>query len=149
MTREFKVPIAAPSIIKEGGTSTQYLMADGSVVTFSAQGIQGTQGADGAQGAQGIQGIQGTQGTQGTTGLQGVQGVFNVNSIQPTPPYNGQVWVNTNDGRTYVYDDTEWFEAYGNYQGLQGLTGIQGPIGTSIAATYDTDQGVISGQVFS
>jgi hypothetical protein len=149
MTREFKVPIAAPSIIKEGGTSTQYLMADGSVVTFSAQGIQGTQGADGAQGTQGTQGTQGIQGVQGIQGILGTQGVFNVSATQPTPPYSGQVWVNTNDGRTYVYDDTEWFEAYGNYQGLQGLTGIQGVIGQSIEATYDTDQGVISGQVFS
>ena len=33
MTREFKVNISAPSIIKTGGTAAQYLMADGSVTT--------------------------------------------------------------------------------------------------------------------
>lgn len=33
MTRVFKVDISAPSIIKDGGTSSQYLMADGSVST--------------------------------------------------------------------------------------------------------------------
>ena len=36
MTREFKVPVQAPSIIKAGGTSSQYLMADGSVSTDTA-----------------------------------------------------------------------------------------------------------------
>ena len=36
MTRAFKVNISAPSIIKDGGTSSQYLMADGSVKTGSA-----------------------------------------------------------------------------------------------------------------
>ena len=35
MTRAFKVNISAPSIIKDGGTSSQYLMADGSVKTGS------------------------------------------------------------------------------------------------------------------
>lgn len=37
MTKAFKVSISAPSIIKTGGTSSQYLMADGSItseVTF-------------------------------------------------------------------------------------------------------------------
>ena len=33
MTKAFKVNIKAPAIIKDGGTSTQYLMADGSVST--------------------------------------------------------------------------------------------------------------------
>jgi hypothetical protein len=36
MTREFKVPVQAPSYVKNGGTSAQYLMADGSVSTDSA-----------------------------------------------------------------------------------------------------------------
>jgi len=33
MTKAFKTNITAPAIIKVGGTSTQYLMADGSVTT--------------------------------------------------------------------------------------------------------------------
>ena len=33
MTKAFKTNITAPAIIKAGGTSTQYLMADGSVTT--------------------------------------------------------------------------------------------------------------------
>jgi hypothetical protein len=77
MTREFKVPVQAPSIIKDGGTSSQYLMADGSVVTFSAQGIQGTQG---------IQGIQGTQGLIGDDGFV----------AQAEPPTNTSLlWLDT------------------------------------------------------
>jgi hypothetical protein len=97
----------------------------------------------------GAQGVTGAQGAQGLTGIQGIQGAFILGPSQPSPAYVGEVWVNTNDGRTYVYDGAEWFESYGNYQGLQGPSGLQGIQGPSIAASYDTDQGVISGQVFS
>jgi hypothetical protein len=38
MTKAFKVGISAPSIIKDGGTSLQYLMADGSVTTSTGGG---------------------------------------------------------------------------------------------------------------
>jgi hypothetical protein len=40
MTREFRTPIQAPSIVKEGGTSSQFLMADGTVTTGS--GVKST-----------------------------------------------------------------------------------------------------------
>lgn len=44
------VPLIAPSFVKSGGTSLQYLMADGSVQTYSA----GATGATGANGADGL-----------------------------------------------------------------------------------------------
>jgi hypothetical protein len=44
------VPIVAPSFVKSGGTSSQYLMADGSVTTGSV----GPTGATGAQGPAGL-----------------------------------------------------------------------------------------------
>jgi hypothetical protein len=124
MTREFKVPVQAPSIIKDGGTSSQYLMADGSVVTFSAQGVQGIQGIQGIQGPQGVQGtqgLQGVQGTQGTQGIQGIQGIIGDDGFvaQTEPPTNTSLlWLDTDE---------------------PAVTG---------QAIYDTDQAVISMQVF-
>ena len=70
------------------GTSSQYLMADGSVSTGAAgpQGVQGPAGNDGAVGPQGpagndgavgpqgLQGVQGPAGNDGAAGPQGVQG---------------------------------------------------------------------------
>jgi hypothetical protein len=106
MTREFKVPVKAPSIIKDGGTSSQYLMADGSVVTFSAQGIQGLSGSQGIMGSQGTQGLSGTQGiaglqgTVGTQGIQGIQGIIGDDGFvaQPTAPANTSLlWLNTDE----------------------------------------------------
>ena len=44
------IPLIAPSFVKTGGTSLQYLMADGSVQTYSA----GATGATGANGADGL-----------------------------------------------------------------------------------------------
>jgi len=73
MTRSFKVPISSPSIIKDGGTSAQYLMADGSV-SSGATGTQGVQGFSGAQGTSGTNGLQGSTGTQGLAGAQGLTG---------------------------------------------------------------------------
>ncbi len=70
------------------GTSSQFLMADGSVSTGAAgpQGVQGPAGNDGAVGPQGpagndgavgpqgLQGVQGPAGNDGAAGPQGVQG---------------------------------------------------------------------------
>ncbi len=70
------------------GTSSQFLMADGSVSTGAAgpQGVQGPAGNDGAVGPQGpagndgavgpqgLQGLQGPAGNDGAAGPQGVQG---------------------------------------------------------------------------
>ena len=100
--------------------------------TFALAGLQGIQGVQG----QAIQGATGTsiQGATGLTGPQGAQGTYYVapTASIPTGVVAGNTWVNTDDGRLYVYDGTEWFEPYDNLQGIQGIQGIQGPIGQSI-----------------
>ena len=127
------------------------------------QGLQGLQGVQGPQGTQGLQGIQGTQGTQGLQGLQGLQGnqgiqgfgyaqlqgvqgtagasgVYTISSTPPSPAISGQAWINSNDGRTYIYDGTEWYEPYDNLSGLQG---VAGPSGLVSAATAPTNTSVL------
>ena len=71
-------------------------------------------------------------GTPSAQGLQGIQGNTNsylISSTQPSYPVVGSGWITTNDGRTYIWDGTEWFEPYDNLigpQGSMGLTGAQG-----------------------
>jgi len=131
--------------------------AQGPQGTQGVQGVQGTQGVQGAQGVQGKQGLQGIQGpagqgiqgpagsVQGTQGLQGfgyaqLQGVqgtagasgyYTLSATPPSSPATGSAWINSNDGRTYIYDGTEWYEPYDNLSGLQGPTGTQGSQGTT------------------
>jgi len=95
--------MTAASFVKSGGTSTQYLMADGTVNT--------------------------------TTGNQ------TISSTAPVSPANGDLWISSIDGSTYIYyaDGTsnQWIEVGSAY--------ISGPAGVAI---YDSDQSVISMQVF-
>jgi len=93
------------------------------------QGFTGSQGTQGLQGTTGTQGVQGTQGIQGLTGLQGVQGRYTLSATAPSSPVVGDAWVDTDDGRTYIYDATGWFEPYDNLIGLQGTQGVQGTFG--------------------
>jgi len=131
--------LTATSIIKSGGTSTQYLMADGTVNT--------------------------------TTGNQ------TISDTAPVSPANGDLWISSIDGSTYIYyaDGTsnQWIEVGSAYipgpvgpqgpSGTNGATGATGPVGpqgaagpqgstgatgSSGVAIYDTDQAVISMQVF-
>lgn len=66
---------------------------------------------------------------QGLTGPQGTTGSYLVYDTQPVSPATGTAWLNTADGRLYVYDGTVWFEPYDNLVGIQGPTGIQGAQG--------------------
>ena len=124
-----------------------------------AQGIQGIQGVQGTQGTQGLQGLQGTsvqgiqgpagsmQGTQGIQGLQGRLGggLYTFDVTAPSSPVPGDRWVDATTGYeyTYIYDGNtyQWVDTRGT-----GYLGLQGPTGTP--AVYDTDQAVISMQVF-
>ena len=125
----------------QGSQGTQGLQGlqgvQGPQGTQGLQGLQGTQGLQGLQGLQGNQGLQGfgyaqLQGVQGTQGLQGTNGNYTISATPPSSPVVGSAWLNSNDGRLYIWDGVEWFEPYDNLSGLQG---IQGPIGTSIATT--------------
>jgi hypothetical protein len=100
----------------------------------------------------GAQGLQGPIGTPGAQGVQGIQGSYtNVGNTPPSNPTYGSIFTSLTTGGMFIWDGLEWFQISGNLTGAQGPSGLQGPQGTavSIAPTYDTDQGVISGQVFN
>jgi hypothetical protein len=109
MTKVSKVNISAPAFIKDGGTFSQYLMADGSVNT--------------------------------TTGKQ------TISDTAPSSPASGDLWISSLDGSTYIYyaDGTsnQWIEI-----GATSSVGAAGAAGPAGIAVYDSDQSVISMQVF-
>jgi hypothetical protein len=73
----------------------------------------------------------------GPEGPVGPAGTYYVSSTAPSTPEAGFAWLNTNDGRLYVYDGTTWFEPTNNQEGPAGATGATGATGTSgvVAAT--------------
>ena len=100
----------------------------------------------------GAQGLQGPIGTAGIQGIQGIQGSYtNVGNTPPNNPTYGSIFTSLTTGGMFIWDGFEWFQISGNLTGIQGPQGtsIQGIQGISNTPTYDTDQGVISGQVFS
>ncbi len=88
--------LTVPSIKTPTGTSSQYLMADGSVSSANPQGAVGPAGPKGDTGEKGEPGKDGVAGTSGQSVL------FN-----PTTPTNGMVVYKTfqNSQTTSVYDD--------------------------------------------
>ena len=144
--------LTAASFIKTGGTSSQYLMADGSTssggsggssITYSTTapssptagqmwvdsntGIEYTYVTD-PNTSQWVElGPTGQTGPTGATGPSG--GVFatTVSATAPTSPSQNDIWINTNTGiyYTYINDGTssQWVEF--SYGGI----GIQGPTG--------------------
>ena len=68
----------------------------------------------------------GTPSAQGIQGLQGSANLYSIGTTPPSYPVVGSGWINTNDGRTYIWDGTEWFESYDNLMGIQGMQGLQG-----------------------
>lgn len=80
--------------------------------------IQGIQGIAGSTGPQGIQGISGPQGVQGIQGILGPQGKITTDADVPPPaPYEGQIWFDTANIKTYVYYDSYWVEVGGAEMG--------------------------------
>lgn len=114
--------ITAKSFIKIGGTSAEYLMADG---TISIGGI-------GTQGPQGVQGPAGPLGPVGPAGLtwrgswtSGTSYIAN-----DAVGYNGASWfciLATSGTTTPNLATTNW--ALLASQGAQGIQGVQGPTG--------------------
>jgi hypothetical protein len=111
--------------------------------------VTGPTGATGAAstvtGPTGPTGLTGSTGPTGPTGATGSDGQFTITGpTAPTPPVVGEVWYNDNDGRTYIYyndgTSSQWVE-FGNANiGPTGPTGI---------AVYDTEDSVISQQIFA
>ncbi len=81
---------------------------------------------------------------QGTQGLQGFEGpgTYTISSTPPVGPATGDTWLDSDTGKIYIWDGLEWFEAYGNNDGLQGTQGIQGNIGIQGLDGFFAAQGV-------
>jgi hypothetical protein len=136
----------------------------------AASTVTGPTGPTGFTGPTGPTGVQGAASTvTGPTGATGADGQFIVTGpTSPTPPVDGEVWYNSDDGRTYIYyndgTSSQWVE-FGNANvgstgptgptgasvtGPTGATGTgsTGPTGPSGVAIYDTEDAVISQQIF-
>lgn len=65
-----------------------------------------------------------------------------VSDTAPSSPTQGNLWYESDTGLTYIYYDSFWVEI--------GSSGPMGPAGTNgTNAVYDTDQAIISMQIFS
>lgn len=99
----------------------------------------------------GEQGIQGEQGPQGTD-IHFVGSVATVNQLPSTGNNINDAYIVDEDGDLYVWDGQLPWHNVGQIvgpQGIQGEPGIQGVQGSDgLDAVYDTDQAVISMQVF-
>jgi hypothetical protein len=74
-----------------------------------------------------------------------------VSDTDPSSPLAGTIWYESDTGKTFVYYDSFWVEVISSTgdTGPTGPTGPAGPTGDTGIAVYDTDQAVISTQIFS
>jgi hypothetical protein len=105
-------------------------------------GATGPTGLTGATGPTGLTGATGTAGASGATGLTGATGPTGPNmAISDTPPSSpttGQLWFESDTGKTFVYYDSYWVEM-SSVDGLQGSNGSTGPEGGSLTLTTKGD----------
>jgi hypothetical protein len=62
----------------------------------------------------------------GPNGATGPAGLYVTQATAPGAPVTGQAWMNTTDGRLYIYNGTSWFEPTNNQAGPTGPTGPAG-----------------------
>ena len=128
-----------------------------------SQGIQGITGFTGSQGVTGTVGYTGSQGITGATGFtgsQGIQGVFGYTgsvgytgsqgkisteaATPPTPLYEGQIWFDTQNLKTYVYYDLYWIEVGGSELGtLYARNGFT--VASSVLANNESENLTVAG----
>jgi hypothetical protein len=113
-------------IVRSGGTSSQFLKADGSLDSNTYL----TEGAQGPTGAQGIQGVQGTTGIQGTTGATGAQGMTGTTGLQGLTGAQGITGSQGTTG-TQGLTGAQGIEGIQGTEGLQGIQGTEGPVAAS------------------
>ena len=63
-------------------------------------------------------------GPQGPTGPAGPKGAYTVSASQPATPISGDVWFDSNSGRTYTYYGTAWVESALGTAGPTGPSGV-------------------------
>jgi len=89
-------------------------------------GVNGDTGPEGPQGPSGVNGDTGPTGPEGPQGPSGAGSNVNVNSTPPGSPNEGDLWYDTESGRTYIYYDSGWIDANPSQVGPQGPTGPSG-----------------------
>lgn len=121
--------------------------ATGPVGATGPQGIQGIQGVVGATGpsgpvgATGIQGVAGATGIQGSTGATGATGVAGLILVSDTPPISpsiGDIWFESDTGKTFVYYDSFWVETNGGGSGSVQQTTLTTNSATTITSFNST-----------
>jgi hypothetical protein len=141
-------PVLALGEIGVDSTLNKFKIGDGTS-TWSILAYQGATGAPGTQGAtgptgpagigtQGAQGIQGATGPTGPTGSQGSAAAFTPSNSAPSNPVQGQLWMDSNTGRAYIYYGTAWIQI--ESAGPIGATGPTGPQ-PSLTATLNSQSG--------
>lgn len=58
-----------------------------------------------------------------------IPGVYTTSETAPLDPIVGSAWMNTTDGRLYIWNGYSWFEPSMNMAGPSGATGATGPTG--------------------
>ena len=104
----------ADNFVKSGGTSSEYLMADGSVTTSSpgtsgssgTSGVNGGNGSSGTSGTSGVNGDGGSSGTSGTSGLNGAGGSSGTTGTSGTSGVNGVNGTNGTSGTSVAVAGT-------------------------------------------
>ena len=116
--------------IKDGGTSAQYLMADGSVSGIGGQGTTGPQGPTGSNGSNGSQGPAGSNGSNGSNGSQGPAGSNGSNGSNGSQGPAGSNGSNGSNGSQGPAGSNGSNGSQGP-SGSNGGTGSQGPSGSN------------------
>ena len=121
--------------------------AQGDVGATGATGVQGNTGATGPTGPQGPQGDVGPTGAVGATGATGVQGadgatgppgVIIVSDTPPLSPSVGDIWFESDSGKTFVYYDSYWVETNGGGSGSVQETSLTTNSATTITSFSKT-----------
>jgi hypothetical protein len=114
----------------------------GTVGDTGATGPQGTVGATGPTGPIGATGIgatgptgpTGVAGATGPTGASGAAGTILVSDTPPTSPSVGDIWFESDTGKTFVYYDGFWVETNGGGSGSVQETSITTNSATTITS---------------
>ena len=124
----------ANEFVVTGGTSSDFLMGDGTLSTTGGQGTTGPQGPGGSNGSNGSQGPAGTNGSNGSNGSQGPTGNTGSQGSAGSNGSNGSQGPTGNTG-------SQGSAGSNGSNGSQGTTGNTGPQGTSGSNGSNGSQG--------
>ena len=93
----------------ESDTGKTFVYYDSQWIEIGTQPL-GPSGPTGATGPTGVTGATGPTGV-GATGATGPNGVFLVSDTPPVSPNVGDIWFESDSGKTFVYFDSFWVES--------------------------------------